>query len=234
MSTSSPMALIDIFVAPKTVFENLQANKKWAVVGLLITMGIVAVSSLMFFGGMSPDWIVEQQMMAAGDMTASEREAMKEAAVMTAEYIGIMAAVGSLIMIPIMAAIFALYYKIIGSTVAEVAPEYKFGDWFTFSVWTLMPTVINTLGFMALFLTAATADLPISMPNYASVNQLFMNLLPGDALYNWAENLNLFAIWSIVIAAIGFNRCCKMSMVKSVIFAAIPTLVIFGVWFIIA
>jgi hypothetical protein len=233
MSTSSPMALIDIFVAPKTVFENLQANKKWAVVGLFITMGISAVSLLMFYGGMSPDWIVEQQMMAAGDMTASERKAAKETMTMMAENTGIMAAVGTL-SIPIMAAIFALYYKIIGSTVAEIAPEYKFGDWFTFSVWTQMPTIINTLGFMALFLTATTVDLPISMPYYASVNQLFMNLLPGDALYTWAESLNLFLIWSIVIAAIGFNRCCKMSMVKSVIFAAIPTLVIFGVWFIIA
>jgi len=234
MSTSSPMALIDIFVAPKTVFDNLQANKKWSVMGLIITIAITAAASIMFFGGMSPDWIVEQQMMAAGDMAASEREAMKEGIEMMSEYMGIMAAVGTLIMLPVITALFALYYKIIGTTVAETKPDFKFGDWFTFSVWTQMPAIINTLGFMVLFLTAATADLPISMPYYASVNQLFMNLLPGDALYTWAESLNLFSIWSIIIAAIGFNRCCKMSMVKSVIFAAIPTLVIFGVWFIIA
>lgn len=234
MSTSSPMALINVFVEPKSVFENLQANKKWSWIGLILTVGVTAAASLMFFGGMSPDWIVEQQLMAAGDMAASEREAMKEGIEMMSEYMGVMAAVGTLIMLPVITTLFALYYKIIGATAADTSPDFKFGDWFAFSVWTQMPTLINTLGFMALFLTAATADLPISMPNYASLNQLFLDFVPGDALYTWAESLNLFAIWSVIIAAVGFNRCCKMSMAKSAIFAFLPILVIFGVWFIIA
>lgn len=234
MSTSSPMSLVNIFIEPKSIFENLQANKKWAVVGLVVIMLVTVISSMMFFGGMSPDWIVEQQLIAAGDMSAAEREAAREAMMMMAEHTGTIGAVSTLIMLPIMAALFALYYKVIGSTVADTKPDFKFGDWFTFSVWTMMPAIINTLGFMVLFLTAATADLPISMVNYASINQLFLNLIPSDALYNWAETLNLFSVWSIIIAAIGFNRCCKMSMVKSVIFAAIPTLVIFGIWFFVA
>lgn len=234
MSTSSPMALINVFVEPKSVFDNLQTTKKWSWLGLILIVAITATSSMMFFGGMSTEWLVEQQMMAAGDMSASEREAAQAAMSQMAEYTGIMAGVGSLIMFPVITALFALYYKVIGSTAANVDPEFKFGDWFAFSVWTQMPALISTLGFMALFLTAATGDLPISMPNYASVNQLFMNLVPGDALYTWAESFNLFSIWSVIIAAVGFNRCCKMSMVKSVLFAALPIVVIFGAWFIIA
>lgn len=234
MSTSSPISLVNIFIEPKSVFDNLQANKKWSVIGLLLIIGLSALSSILFFNGMSPEWIVEQQLMAGGDMSAAERDAAREAMTQMAEYSGIMATVTSVIVFPIMTAIFALYFKIIGSTVGDTNPDFKFGDWFTFSTWSSMPAIINTLGFMVLFLTATTADLPLSMVNYASVNQLFMGLIPSDALYTWAESLNLFSIWSIVIAAIGFNRCCKMSMVKSVVFAAIPTLVIFGIWFFIA
>lgn len=234
MSTSSPMALVNVFVEPKSVFENLQTTKKWSWLGLIIVMAITAISSMMFFGGMSTEWLVEQQMMAAGDMSVSEREATQQGMEMMADYMGIIAAVSALVMLPVMSAIFALYYKVIGSTAATVDPEFTFGDWFAFTVWTQMPALINSLGFMALFLTAATGDLPISMPNYASVNQLFMDLVPGDALYTWAESFNLFSIWSVIIAAVGFNRCCKMSIVKSVIFAALPIVVIFGAWFIIA
>ncbi|MCG7532895.1 YIP1 family protein [Psychrobium sp. MM17-31] len=234
MSNSSPMALVNIFVEPKSVFDNLKANKKWAIAGMLLIIGITAVSSVMFFGGMSSSWIVEQQLMAAGDMSPAEREAAREAMTMMADYVGIMAAVSAAIFVPVVSLLFATYYLIIGKTAGGAEPELSFGDWFTFTIWTQMPSIINTLGFMALFLSAATADLPLSMANYASLNQLVFNYGPTDSLYAWAESLNLFAIWSVILAAVGFNRCLKTSMVKSALFAVLPLIVIFGAWFIIA
>lgn len=234
MSTATPMSLMNIFVEPKSVFDNLKENKKWSWLGLLLIIAVAAVSSLMFFGGMSSEWLVEQQLMAAGEMSASDREATRQGLEMMADYTGILATVSIVVMLPLMTLLFAAYNNIIGSTVADSNPEFKFGDWYSFTIWSQMPAIINSLGFMALFLTAATVDLPISMPNYASLNQLFLDYVPGDSLYNWAESLNIFSLWSVVITAIGFNRCCKMSMTKAFIYALLPFVAIFGIWFVIA
>lgn len=232
MSNSTPMSLINIFVEPKSVFDNLKENKKWAVLGLLLIIAVTSVSSMMFFGGMSPEWLIEQQLMAAGDMSTSEREAAKQGMEMMADYMGIIAAISAGFMLPAITLIFTVYYLVVGSSAANTKPDFKFGDWFVFTIWTQMPGLVNTLGFTALFFTAASGDLPLSLPNYASLNQLVLGYLPGDALYQWAESINLFSLWSIVIAAIGFNRCCKMPMVKAFIFSALPLVVIFLGWFV--
>jgi len=234
MSTSSPMALVDIFVAPANVFNQLKENKKWSWLGLLLIVAISGVASMMFFSGMSPEWIVEQQLAQSSDLSAQEAAQAKDAMMQVAPYTGIMGAVFGGIFILIMTAVFAAYYMLMGKSAAVTKPNFSYGDWFSFTLWTSMPSIINTIGFMALFLTATTAELPLSMANYASVNQLFMNYLPGDALYNWAESLNLFSIWSIFLATVGFMRCCKMSLVNSLVAAILPYFVIFGSWFALA
>lgn len=231
MNTASPMSLVNIFVEPKTVFDNLRANKKWSFVALLIILSVTAVSSMMFFNGMSQEWLIEQQLLGMGDVSPAEMENARQGIAMVAEHTGTIAAVGSLIMLPLIMCVFALYFKIIGATAASHKTDFSFGDWFSFSIWTQMPALVNTLGFIILFATSASGDLPISMPNYASINQLFIGSMPGEALYNWAEALNLFLLWSAFIAAVGFNRCCKMSVVKSAIYALLPIVFVFGAWF---
>jgi hypothetical protein len=234
MGTSSTMSLINVFIEPKSVFDNLHANKKWGLVGLALLIGITALSSMMFFNGMSTDWLIEQQLAGMGDVSPSEMKNARQGLAMMVEHTGTMAAVGSLIMFPMTTALFALYYKVASSALAVTKPDFTFADWFSFSIWTQMPALINTLGFMALFLTAATSDLPISMPNYASINQLLLGYVAGESLYVWAESLNLFSIWSAVIATIGFNRCCKMPFGQSAFCAVLPLVIIFGVWFLLA
>jgi len=229
--TSSPMALLDIYVAPSNVFKQLKENKKWAWLGLLLMVAISGIASMLFFNGMSPEWIVEQQLAHAGDMSAQEAEQAKDAMIQFAQYTGVMGAVMGAIFILIMSGVIAGYNMLIGNALAETKPDFKYGDWFSFTLWSSMPAVINTLGFMILFLTATTAELPLDMPNYASLNQLVLNYLPGDALYTWAESLNLFSLWSIFLTMVGFQYCCNMSLLKSVMAAALPYVVIFGVWF---
>ncbi len=230
-NTSSPMAMVDIFVAPKSVFDNLLGNGKWAWLSLLLIIAVLVGSKIAFFSGMSSDWIVEQQLAQAGEMTASEAAQAREGMTMMAEYTGIISSIAGSIIFVILTALSAAYYMVISNVAATKTPEFSFGNWFTFAVWTQMPTIINTIGFIVLFAGANTADLPLTLGSYASVNQLFLSYVPGDALFNWAETLNLFLIWGIALAAIGFNRCCDMSAAKSLFFAVLPSLVIFGVWF---
>lgn len=234
MNTSSPMTMVDIFLAPSTVFTRLKDNKKWAWICLLLIVATSATASILFFSGMSPEWIVEQQLAQSGDLSPQEAAQAKDAMIQMAPYTGILGAVFGGIFILIMASAFAAYNMMIGKLGAVIKPDFKYSDWFSFTLWTTMPTLINTLGFMVLFLTANNAELPLSLANYASVNQLFFNYLPGDSLFTWAESLNLFSLWSIGLTAIGFQRCCNMSFANATVAAVLPYFVIFGSWFALA
>ncbi len=234
MSNASPMAIVDIFVAPSNVFNQVKDNKKWAWLGLLLIIAISALSSVLFFGSMSPEWIVEQQLAQSGDLSAQEAEQAKGAMMQMAQYTGVLGAVFGGIFIIIMTCLFAAYNMLIGKSAGVIKPDFKYADWFSFTLWTSMPAIVNTIGFMVLFLTASTSDLPLSMANYASVNQLFFNYLPSDSLYTWAESLNLFSLWSIFLTTVGFQRCCNMSLANSTAAAVLPYFVIFASWFALA
>lgn len=233
-STASPMALIDVFVAPKSLFEQLKAAKKWSWLALALMMTITSLSVMSFYDNMSPEWIVEQQLELAGDMSAAERESATKIIQQTAGNVGIIGASVAAIMTLLLTAIYAIYFMGVGKLGGINKQKLSYGDWFSFSVWIQMPMLINTIGFAVLFLTASTADLPLNLGNYASLNQLVTGYLPTDALFSWAETLNLFFVWNIALVSIGLKKCSDMSTVKATTLAAMPYIAIFGLWFVLA
>ena len=89
---------------------------------------------------------------------------------------------------------------------------------------------LNTIGLILLVLFADTPNLPLATANYASLNQLVLQLPIGAPFYTWAEAFNLFMFWQIAVMAIGLKQWCNFSMVKATLFAALPTVLIFGIW----
>ncbi|NRA85725.1 MAG: YIP1 family protein [Gammaproteobacteria bacterium] len=229
--TATPMVMLDVFVAPQSLFERFSSAKKWSWLALLILITLVVGSSYVFFNGMSEQWLIEQQLMHAGDMTPAERNAAMEMMQQTAKYTGLLGGIFGSIFQVVITAIFAGYFMLSSKLFATKSPDFRYGDWFSFSVWTQMPMVISTLGFIALFMTASTGDLPLGLANYASLNQLFLNFEPSHSFYTLTESLNLFSLWSIIIAAIGFKHCCEMPFAKALAVSAMPYLICFGLWF---
>ena len=224
------MVMLDAFVAPKSLFSQFKPAKKWSWIALLIVLLLTSTANFMFLDNMSPEWIIDQQLMQAGEMTVAEEKQAKAMIAQTVEHTGTMAAVFSAISLVIFMAIFAGYYTLAAKTAGADAPKHSYGDWFSFSIWTQMPLLVNTIGFFVLFATAASPDLPLTLANYASINQLFLGLSVGDDFYMFAESLNLFFIWSIVIAGVGLQKCLNMSVGKSYLIAALPYLAVFGIW----
>lgn len=233
--TASPMTLVDIYVAPKSLFEQFKAAKKYSWIALVLMLALSAGSAFMFYNGMSPEWLIEQQMQTLpADMSPAEREAAEGMIAQTTGSMGIMSSVGMVIATMVFTAIFAGYYMLASKAGGQNRQPLSYGDWFSFSIWTQMPMLINTLGFIALFATAATGDLPMSLPNYASLNQLVLGIAPGEHLYAWAEALNLFSLWTVVLCAIGLKQLADMSAAKAYLLALLPNLLIFGIWFAVA
>lgn len=226
MTTSTfSTALPDIFIAPSQAFSKIRGSGG----NLLLLLGqllLAALAFYLFYQGMTPEWLVEQQMLHAGDLTPAEAEQTRAVIAQTAPYTAIIAAVTGPLMLLLVNAILAGYLHFIG----KLSGDFRYQDWFGFSVWSQMPMQLNTIGLILLVLFSETPNLPLATANYASLNQLFLHLPIGAAFYTWAEAFSLFMFWQIAVTAIGLKQWCNFSMVKASIFAALPTILIFGIW----
>ncbi len=226
MTTSSIRAsLLDIYIAPSQAYARLRgsgSNGLLLVAQLLLT----ALAFYLFYQGMSAEWLVEQQLLHTGDLTPAELEQARAVMAQTAPYSSIIATISAPIMLLLINAILAGYLNLI----TKMSGDFSYQDWFGFSVWSQMPMQLHTLGVILLVLFSDTPNLPLAIVNYASLNQLILQLPIGAPFYNWAESFNLFMFWQIAVMAIGLRQWCHFSMVKATMLAALPTVVIFGIW----
>ncbi len=226
MTTSAiRSSLLDIFIAPKQAFANLRGSGGNLLL-LLAQLLFTALAFYLFYQGMSPEWLVEQQLLHAGELTPAELEQTRAVMAQTAPYTAIIAAVTGPLMLLLVNAILAGYLHLI----SKMSGDFRYQDWFGFSVWSQMPMQLNTIGLILLVLFADTPNLPLATANYASLNQLVLQLPIGAPFYTWAEAFNLFMFWQIAVMAIGLKQWCNFSMVKATLFAALPTVLIFGIW----
>lgn len=225
-SNTASASFIDVFASPSDFFNGLINTKAKTWMALLMLLAVTSGGTLMFYSGMSVDWIVDQQMLRVDDVSPSEEQEIQSFLSQSAPYTGIIEAVFSAFFYVILISVFAGYFKL----VARKNQMLTYKDWFTFSVWVQMPFVVHMLGLMGLVLTANSPELPVTLVNYSSLNQLLLNLPIGHAFFNLAEALNLFYLWSIALAAIGLVRWANISHTKAWSFAALPYVLVFSFW----
>ncbi len=226
MSKSITQAFADIYLSPAQLYAGLAQSKGWSWLPFLLMLLLPCIGIYWFFSGMSPHWIVEQQLLHAGDLTPAELEQSRAIMGQMADKTVYISMVAILIVTPLMLALLALYFKLVGNS-GNARP---YGDWYAFAVWSSMPNLINSLGFLVILALSSTPELPLNLYNYASVNQLLLNLQPGDAWFNWADNLNLFTLWTLVLATIGLKTWSGYATAKAALLAALPAVLIFGLW----
>lgn len=227
MSKNLGQALIDIYVAPKQLFTSLTDKKGWSWVPFLLLLSISAIGIWWFYHGMSPEWIVEQQLaQTAHNMTPAEIDQSRAVLEQMADKTGLFAVGGVLVMTPVLLALMAAYLMLVGNP----GQKRSYGSWYALTVWSNMPNVLNMLGLMVLILISSDPNMPLSTANYLSINQLFLGLQPGDAWHNWAEGFNLIYLWISGLFAVGLYSWSGYSALKSTVLAFIPFIVIFGLW----
>lgn len=219
-------SLIDIFASPKSTFDNVLAKKCGTWVAFSLLSASIFLSQLYFFSGMGTDWIIEQQMQYVHDASPSEIEMMESNMAKAANFVGITSAVGSLFMVIITIVFLGGYYKLL----IRSNHELLYSDWFAFTVWTHMPLMINAIGIFALSISSSSPDLPFSLANYASLNQLILNLKPNEDFFLLAETISLFTLWTICLSAYGLTRWTALSLFKATAYSVLPYFIVFGIW----
>lgn len=223
---STTLNVFDVFTTPGDFFSGLLNTKRHTLYALLTLILVSSGGIYLFHSGMDPEWIVEQQMLHVEVDKASEAEEIKQFLMETAPYAGSLGAIFNGIFTLILVSVLAAYYRLAGGKSTQLT--YK--DWFSFSVWTQIPGLIYVIGLMGLLFTASTGELPLAMVNYASLNQVLLNLPIGAAFYDVAEAINLFYLWNIYLAAVGLQRWAGLPTIKAFVISAFPYVLVFAGW----
>lgn len=189
---------------------------------LLLTTAII----YWFYAGMSPAWLVDQQMLHAGELTPAETEQIRAAMASMAGATPVIGAVSVAVGSLAFTAITAGYLLLTG----KLQKALNYGQWFALVVWSQLPTVLNIFGLALLVLLADTPDQPLMLLNYASLNQLVLDLPIGHALYTWAESINVFLFWQLWILFAGLQSAAGFTTKRAAIVTGTPVLLIFGLW----
>ncbi len=234
MKSSNVMtALVDIFISPSKAFNGLKEAKGWSFVAFILLAGILAASMFAFYNKADPQFLIDQQVAVASvDATIAEQKMIRQSIEQTIDLQVWFAMFGGIIGLAVINALMAGYYLFVSKQDPEA--NYGYGAWYGFGVWTMMPMIISSLGLLILVLTASTDQISQSLFNYASINQLLIGLEIGHPFYTLLESLNIFSIWGIFIAAIGLKSWTNFTFNKALLFAALPSIVIYGIWTVIA
>ncbi|MFN2335009.1 MAG: YIP1 family protein, partial [Wenzhouxiangellaceae bacterium] len=109
-------------------------------------------------------------------------------------------------------------------------PELRFGHWFALSAWSGFPMVFQALSLFVLIAMTANRQLGQHELSPLSLQTLLIRADAGSPWATWGSSITLITFWTIGLLALGIMRWTGASLVKAVVIAAVPSVLIFGVW----
>lgn len=223
------MQLIDIYLDPAKAFAA-EKEKPGFLVPMAVFVLLSAAMILAYFLRVDAAWFQDFQLTMSGqEMTAAEIAQAKQfmPSASTQGYIG---AASTVVFVPILFAVFGLYYFLAGK-IAGAGLSYKHG--LSLASWGAMPgalgLVVGTVG--ALTMAPQTPQHSLMLTH---VDPLLVQLPFDHALSSLAKGFDLLALWSIALGAIGWKAFTRSGWGSAVFIAALPSLLIYGVWLLIA
>ena len=220
-------AMVDIVTAPGKALDEIKLHTSWLWWPLLITMLLASGLMVYYYSWVDFPWLIEEtiRQLPAEDRAEAADVIRSFMSVGTSIWTTVVAIViMSLVIYTIQATYLHLANKL--TTGAEIG----FGQWFSFSVWTAFVGVFGALAAFVVIFLADSNQLAADKLQVLSLNSLLIHASPGDRLFTWASSLSLIHFWTIFLMSIGFARWTGATIVKSTIVAALPWVLIFGVW----
>ncbi|MEO6172694.1 MAG: YIP1 family protein [Arenimonas sp.] len=215
--------LLNIFLEPGKVFNELKEKPTWLVPVLLLTV-LTMVMTFMYFMKVDSAWFVDHSIAASGkEMSAAEiaqyKKIMPGAKMMG--YIG----TGTIpFTMAIVISISALYYfmagKITGTTIG-------FKHALSLVSWSSMPMVLGSIVAIVGVITMSpqTSFESINLLNF---DPLVMQIPLDSPWSKLAKSFNLLSFWCVFLTALGWKTWGKTSWLQAIVVAIIPSLLIYG------
>jgi hypothetical protein len=229
-SRSLPSSFLDAFVAPGDFFANFSQVRRFGPVVLIGLLALIVGAHHFFYSSMDEAWLLEQQLEMVTGLSMAEQEVARNALRNHLSSAGMLAgaltAIGLLLQVIVLSAFYLFGVRLL----CPDGDRMDFNSWFSLVAWCQLPWFVNYAVFTLLFLSSSSTDLPLSLPQFASVGQVFMTGLSGSEYAQWAQSLNLFYAWVIFMTAAALRQHLTVPLRQALVFAAAPYLLFFGGW----
>lgn len=223
MSSSSLKVLGKIFYEPKEAFESLK-NDSPVWLPLLSLSLLTAAVLYWYLSTVDFTWFIERMVNADPSAKPEARAAMRT--MITPGFMTVSTVGWTLISIPALCALSALYFFIVSRLVGS---DIRYGKWFSFAAWVGVPGLL-ALPLMAVQIVSGHGRIALEELNMLSLNFLVFHLSLGDAWMGLVNSLNLTMIWSAALTAVGLNAWTGRSTAFCVVMALLPLVVVYGAW----
>ncbi len=220
-------AMVDIVAAPGKALDEIKQHTAWMWWPLLVSMLLASGLMIYYYGWVDFAWLVDEtiRQIPPEDRAESADTIRSFMSPSTSTWTTVAAVViVSLIIYLISATYLHLANKL--STAADIS----FGQWFSLSIWSSFVGVFGVLASLAMIMMSDSNQLSLEDLQVTSINALFVHAAGGEPWFRWASTLNLINFWTIFLTGTGIARWTGASTLKSMIIAALPWVLIFGIW----
>jgi hypothetical protein len=211
-----------MFASPAKAFAALKEQPVFGLPLWLMLLGTALVTGW-YYGVVDIAWMQEQQLDAA-NVPEAQRAAMR--ATPRAVYLAI-GLIGAPIGVMVIMTLGTLYFMLAG---AITNVRYSFKHWFAFNWWAASPAIIAFIPSLLILATASTTEIPLSALQPLSANELIFHTELGDKGYTFLQSIGLVQIVTCALTVIGVRVWSGRSMLFSLVFGLLPTVLIYGTW----
>ncbi len=212
-----------VIIEPSPTFARLKEKPNgW--VPVLVSILLSAILMYWWIATEDFTWLREHMIAAHPQMKPEEQEAMARfltpPKMMMTSIGGVV--VGTLGLLAITAAYFLIAARMIGS-------EIGYGKWFAFVAWTSVPRLL-VVPLMALQVATSHGQLAMEDMNMVSLNFLIFHLPLSHPWASFMNSLDLATFWTVALATVGMKAWTGRPTGTCLTIAAIPYLVVYGLW----
>ena len=144
---------------------------------------------------------------------------------MGAGVLGIISAVSITVVFPVVFLLFAGYLALVSLARGD---GIKFGQWFGLVCWSAVPALIASAASMVTISLSEDGRLGQADINPLTLNNLFFQLRANEPGASFFNTVDLSALWSMVLVAIGYRTWTGKKSVASTVIVLLPGLLLYG------
>ena len=217
--------------APRAAFQELRERPRFWL-PLTLTLGGTVALLFWYFSIVDFAWLTDH-LMNSNARLRQMPEAQREQAMASMSRTGLMlsAVVAAPLIIMVLRLVEAGYYSLAGKIVNV---QYSFRQWFALSWWTSLPHVLGIAAMAAFLLLSDSNQIGSEELQVLSLNELFFHRGLDEPGVSLLSSLTLLHPWAWALSVLGVQTWSGRSLAFSAAFALAPTLVIYGIWALLA
>ncbi len=224
--TNPFQALKDIFVKPNQVFATVATTHNWSWIPFFVISISAALPVYYYFSVVDFAWYTDMIIQtSAGDLSPAELDMMRRNFQQSPiQFISIASVIFSSI---VANAVIACYLLFVSRADEECVQGFT--DWYGFTWWVSMPSVIFNL--LAVLVILAASDNQISPESLSPTSLAFIFGIGMES--NWftlTQAIRFESIWVMYLLAVGLSQWTKLPAKRTYIIATAPFILIWTIW----